>query len=325
MASLKLKFKIETLYKINKFSQLDEINALYKNSDSRLKYKPSSAKHSVRNSKILTNDYETLPGYEQETANLDPDDKEELLSYMKNLDYNTLHSIFTSIQNKQLYSKMKTKIGLEIIKSTYKEIIKSKLENCFMEEENNLQHQEFLTISDECELYYYFKDILNITEIEAIEIFELFKYNELFSFNEINFVVLVYILASYECANLEDFTKIFIDDLYNFISGNEAIVNLARLKDVARMLGINEKILSGITKELGMDMYTSIDQNKFKEFYTQLAKKHDSQIKNQSIKGQGVMNSAGQGIASAGGVGYGMKKNQKTGGTGCMSKACNIL
>jgi hypothetical protein len=322
MTTIKLKFKIETLHKLLKFTNLDEINILTKTSEIRQKFKPSSAKQSGRSSKIINNEYDTLPGFENFTSKMDAEEKDDLMSFLKSYDFPSLSSIFTILHNKQFYNKIKSKIGMDIIRSSFKEIIKTKCENLYTDSNYNINSStsitsnDFISVNDECELYYYFKDVINITEIDAIEIFDLFKYNEQFSFNEMNFVVLIFISAGYECGSLEDCMKIFSEDIFNFISGGEQIISLSRLKDAGRVLGFSENVLSLSSNECGLDMYSSIDVNKFKEFYMALAKKYDLNFKSSNTTSQCSTSGIVTGI---------IKKSQKSGGSGCMSKACNIL
>lgn len=309
MNSLKLKFKLEVLHKLNKYSISEDFNTS-KTFDGALKSKnkPSSAKQSVRSSKIISStEFEGLPNFEKETSKMDLEEKDELTSYMKNMDYSSLCSIFSIIQNKLFYKKIKSKMGLEILKNYFKEILKMKTEI----NSNNyfINFQDNLVLSDECELYYYFKDILNITELEVIEIYELFKFNEFFSFTEKTFIILIYLLAANECGSLEDYFQTVSDDLFIVLSGSEKVINLNRMKDIGRILGFNERVMSKISTGIGLEINSAIDSNKFKEFYTILAKQYDEHNKIQSSVMQITTN----------------KKQTKVNNTGCMSKACNIL
>lgn len=218
MASLKIKFKVETLFKIIKFTNLDEFNQIYKSGNPNNKTKPSSAKQSARNSKTLSADFDSLPSFEQETKNLPIEEKDELINYMRGIDYNSLMTIFNILQNNQFYEKIKSKLGLEIIRSIFKEILKNKSDNI---DSNLISLQETLIINEECELYYYFRNIFNISELDAIELFEILKTNEFCGLTEQNFVILIYLLASYETGNLEDFILIFSEDVFESISGRK--------------------------------------------------------------------------------------------------------
>jgi hypothetical protein len=328
MVSLKLKFKIETIVKLNKNSEdAHNINKLQE-LQARLGVKPSSAKNSLRASKSFNNqnDIESLPGFNTECSILSPEDKEELLNLAKNIDYLTLSSICQSLQNKQFYNQLKTQNGLEIIKQAYKEFLKIKTEF----NSNNLNiinFQDNLVLTDECELYLYLKDILNLTELDSIEIFDLFKFNEFLSFTEQNFIILIYLLAAYECGKMEDFFQIFNEEIFIFISGEQKIINLSRLKEIGRLLKFNERTLSMTAFDLGMESSSLIDASKFKEYYLILSKTFDDSYKESNSGGSstqtnfGTVNKSSQMTNSSG------KSNIQQGktNTGCMSKACNIL
>lgn len=310
MTNIKLKFKIEILYKIIKQPNFDDLAQTSKFLDSKSKSKQSSAKQSVRNSKVIVNDYESLPGFDREINKLPIEEKDEILTLIKNLDFNTLFNIFSTINNKQFYNKLKTKIGLENVKNTFKEILRTKSEfNSFQEE--NLNLSEALFINDENELFIYLRSILNISELDAMDIFDIFKFNEFFALTEKSFILLIFLLSSYDCGKLEDFISIFNEDMFITLSGGENLINVSRLKEVGRILGFTEKQLMKTANDIGLDVIEVVDMQKFKEFYFRLSRIHDEQYRSGSnMKTQQSANSPNKG---------------KTKGSGCISKQCNIL
>jgi len=305
MTTLKLKFKIEILNRILKYSTNEE-SFSSKYSDYKSKnYKQNSAKPSGRSVKIANSDFETLPAFEQEISKLQLDEKDELTSIMKNIDFSILTNIFTILQNKLFYNKLKSKIALEIIRQIFKEIFKNKSET-----ECTIQQDQFL-IYDECELFVSLKEILNIDDLDAMDLYDLFKFNEFSAVTEQHFIILIYLLASFECGNLEDFFQYFGDELFTFISGGENCINLSRLKDIGRILNIKENLLSKVSIDCNLDMNTLVDIEKFRFYHSILAKTFDNQFKVQPYL---ITNLKGK-----------MNNQDKIKSNGCMNKSCNIL
>lgn len=306
MSSLKLKFKIEILAKILKTYTLEEFSYLSKAHESKSKLKPHSAKnsekHSVRSSKIINTDYENIPGFDQEMSKLQIEEKEEIQSLIKNYDFNTLTNIFTILISKKFYFKLRTKLGLDILKNIFYEILRNK-------SEDNINLQDTIFINDECELFFCLKDFINITELDSMDLFDLFKFNDYFAFTEQSFILLIYLLSANECGNLEDYFNLFSEDIFTYISGGEKFVSINRVKDLGRILGFNERQLYKMANDLKIDIMTLLDYVKFKEFYSTSARTYDDQVK---LMVQNVAISQ----SSSG------KKSTKV---GCMSKACNIL
>jgi hypothetical protein len=320
MTSLKLKFKIQTLHKILKHSTLEDSNLKNQSLlDSKNKGKPLSAKSSVRNSKVINTDYETLPGFESQINKLSLEEKDEILTLIKNIEFTSLISIFTLLNNHQFYSKLKSKIGLEILKNSFKEIIKNKsdLTMCIYDTHSQSTTRDSLFINDECELFFYLKDILDLSELDAMDIYDVFKFNEFFAITEKNFIILIFLLASYESGKLEDFFTIFPEEMFSCLSANERCINVSRLKEVGRILGFEETVMTKVTNDLNLEFNSLVDLNKFREFYINLAKLYDENFKAQS----NAMVHQGQG----GSPGKGKVNDPKIKTSGCMNKACNIL
>ena len=313
MTSLKLKFKIETLYRIIKHSTIEDTtkNILI---DSKNKGKPLSTKGSVRNSKVMISDYETLPGYEREMSKLAIEEKDEILSLIKNIEFNTLMTIFSYLQNCQFYAKLKSKVGLEILKNSFKEIIKNK---CELTNTDSTTSRDSLFINDECELFVYLKDILDMSELDAMDIYDVFKFNEFLAITEKNFIILIFLLASYESGKLEDFFNIFHEEMFNVLSANERCIDASRLKEVGRILGFEEQIMMKVSNDLNLEFNSLVDASKFKEFYISLSRLYDEHFKAQS---NALLHQHTQGSPSKG-----KAQDPKIKNTGCMNKACNIL
>ena len=136
-------------------------------------------------------------------------------------------------------------------------------------------------INDECELYIYLQDVLNINDIDACEIYNLFKYNNFFSFSISHFILLIYLYYAFESKELEDYFTLFGDDLFKEISANENYITVSRMKNIGNVIGIKEKEMNSIINEMNYSIYTEIDNEKFKEFYKKVGKK---------IKGESNMN-----------------------------------
>lgn len=298
MPSLKLKFKLELIEKIIKshpnqliFFEEFQNNKLSSNDISskhnttvtmssnftlstsshtmipKTKFPPHS-KYSVRTGKPYTGDFETLPGYDTLFFQINNEDKEEASQYMKTLEPSSLYQMFSLLSSsKSLYSKLKNKNGLEMIKNVYKDMIqRNKPEN--KGGNNNLNE-----INDECELYICLKDIMNINDIDSCEIFNLFKYNNFCSFGISHFILLIYLFLAFEGKEIEDYTTIFGEDLFKEISASENFITVSRMKKIGNIIGIKEKEMETVLNDLNYSIYTEIDENNFKEFYKKLGKK----------------------------------------------------
>lgn len=276
MSLLKLKYKIELLAKLYKYPSLllfVEDFTLGKNQDTKSKSKLNQSKYSMRNSKTFIGEYDALVGFDQFTAKMPIEEKEELCSFLKTIESNHLYQIYTSLSKRQLYDKLKTKTGLELIRSTFKEIVmKYKKEDITSEPQ--------IELSDECEFYICLRQTFSLTELDAMEIFSIFKYNEFFSFNDAHFTMLVYLYMAYECQYMEDYIKLFGDDLFKVISGGEKVITLARMKELGYLVNFSEKTLNNIINEMDLGIYSDIDIGKFKEFYIKLGKKYDCTYSN---------------------------------------------
>ncbi len=309
MMTLKLKFKIEILNRIIKYSANDEIPS--KNTSNSRTNKSSKQSGRTSNSKSY-NDIESIPGYEQEISKVSYEEKEEINTLLKNIDFPIITNIFNILQTKQLYQKLKSKLSLEIIRQIFKDIIQKKSDSACSD---YLSSEDTLFINDECELYFSFKDIININEIDAMDLFDMFRFNEYSAFTEQNFIILIYLLAGFECGNFEDYMLLFNTDLFCFVAGGERFINLSRLKDFGRLFSISENVLLKTSISMNLDLNSLIDAEKFKQFYMFLSKSIDEQVK----------------------ILYGLYSNQNTSkskshssqdkvkSNGCMNKACNIL
>lgn len=179
-----------------------------------------------------------------------------------------------------------------------------------------------IKLNDECEVFVYLDEFLNIDENDAIEIYELFKYNQNFSLNENTLFILFYMISAYESVCLEEFFNLFSEEIFEFISAEQKFISVNRLKDLARILGFNELLLMKCCRELqinpgsiGSNCVNNagnlvIDYVKFKAFYLLLGKKFDAQ-----------MNTSVANVSN-------FQSKKKAGGrisSDCFSKACNIL
>jgi hypothetical protein len=226
-------------------------------------------KHSFRNSNSHTkvgfsNEPENLSVYDNEVNKLNQEDKEEYFTKLKNYESNLLTSMINIIQNRMFYNKLKNKVILELLRKYYNDIILKE----------NLPE-----ISNENEFYLCFRDTFNISELEALEIYDLFKFNENFSFSEQSFVCLVFLFSASEYGQLEECFKLFGDEIFLLINGEENIMSLNRLKDFGRILGIKEKTLRKISVDLKLEISSIIDVDKFKLFYLQATSIHDDALK----------------------------------------------
>ena len=238
------------------------------------------------NPKQFAGEIETFPGYDAIFASIPVDEKEQILSHLKALDQSTVSYIFTVLSSKSLYAKLKCKSGFEIVKTYYNDLLsKNKPENkvIISSSSTSIALNE---INDECELYICLKDVFNINDIDSCEMFNLFKYNEFYSFNITHFVMLVYLFLAFECNEIEDYISFFGESLFKDISSSETFITVARMKTLGSVVGVAEKDMNDVISSLNYAMSSEIDYLKFKEFYTKLGKKlkHESQqINNQNI------------------------------------------
>jgi hypothetical protein len=277
MTSLKLKYKIEILHNLIKSNPSDF--AQYRSKtfhEERPKSNIKSFPHKPSFKNLNSNNYESLPGYEKEFSKLTQDEKEETINLMKTINFQNLTLIFQTLNRNQFYKKIKSKIGLGFIKNSFMDIINLKTGGINLEGENS---SENLLINDECEFFFSFKDVLNITELDSMDLFDLFKYNEYFAVTEQNFIVIIYMFAAYEDGEFTDFINIFYEDLFYFISGGKNMISVVRLKELAKILGLIEFDKS--TTKMNLELSSLIDVEKFKEFYLNLGRQHDNLIKSE--------------------------------------------
>ena len=156
--------------------------------------KNKHSKYSIRNNKFFTGDIDSLPGYSILTSDISQEEKEELLKYIKSLDNaNTLFQSFHLIYSKKFYSKIKCKNGTNIITSIFKELVRKFKEGNFSENNknesnNNLNNKNVITenlnerirdndinleIENEIELYMVLKNVMELNDIDAFEIFNI--------------------------------------------------------------------------------------------------------------------------------------------------------
>ena len=264
--------------------------------------KNKHSKYTVRNSKFFTGDIDTLPGYEILTSEMSKEEKEELVRYIKSTDNsNNLFQSFHLVFTKKYYSKIKCKNGMNIITNIFKDLVKKyKTDNSNISNKNLSENknpideninQEFHKnsneeISNEIELYIILKDVMELTDIDACEIFNTFKYNETFSFTEKHFTYLFYLFSSYECNSLNDFITLFGDEMFELLSANEKNINVSRMRSLGELLNISIKEMNNTLKELSFNLYTPINQEKFMQYYFNLSKKIsiplNNEIKNNS-------------------------------------------
>ena len=259
--------------------------------------KNKHSKYSIRNSKFFTGDIDSLPGYSILTADISQEEKEELLKYIKSLDNaNTLFQSFHLIYSKKYYSKIKCKNGTNIITSIFKEHVRKYKEGNFSENNknesnNNLNNKNVITenlnernrdndinyeIENEIELYMVLKNVMELNDIDAYEIFNIFKYNEQFTFTEKHFMYLFYLFSSFECNSLNDFITLFGDEIFEELSSNENIITVSRMRSIGEILNIPTKEMNYTLQELKIHLYTPIDQEKFMAYYLNLSKKYSN-------------------------------------------------
>ena len=257
--------------------------------------KNKHSKYTVRNSKFFTGDIDTLPGYEILTSEMSKEEKEELVRYIKSTDNsNNLFQSFHLVFTKKYYSKIKCKNGMNIITNIFKDLVKKyKTDNSnisnknLSDNKNGIEDNQELhknsneEISNEIELYIILKDVMELTDIDACEIFNTFKYNETFSFTEKHFTYLFYLFSSYECNSLNDFITLFGDEMFELLSANEKNINVSRMRSLGELLNIPIKEMNNTLKELSFTLYTPINQEKFMQYYFNLSKKVSITLNNE--------------------------------------------
>lgn len=238
---------------------------------------------------------EALPGFDKFIIPLSKTEREDIVAFLKNYDILTLFQIFTILDNSQIYQKLKSKSGLDAIKTVYNEVLSKfknenkknlllsdnypmvhkPLTNSNICNSNDISGNSLIPIkelNDECEFYFCFKDLLNINELNSCDIFNLFKYNYFFTFGITQFVLLVYYFLAIEYKELEDFINTFGDEIFRKISADEKTITLSRMKILGSIAGITEKKLNDCALELNYELNTDIDVKKFKDFYLLLGK-----------------------------------------------------
>jgi hypothetical protein len=213
----------------------------------------------MRNSKIYTGDVESLPNFEKLTKKIKLYEKENLINFLKTIDSPSLINTFNLINKKNYYLKLKSKIGLESIKNSFYSHIKI----------FDISKEEII---DENEMFFILKNILNVNEILTSEIFNLFKFNEFYSFNVKHFVLLIFLLIAFECDFLNDYFLNFSDEIFKEISNGQNFITVAKMKKLAEIIGISEKIINNCLDEFGYGIFNDINEKNFKEFYLKLAK-----------------------------------------------------
>ena len=272
--------------------------------------KNKHSKYSVRNSKFFTGDIDSLPGYSTLTSDISQEEKEELLKYIKSLDNaNTLFQSFHLIYSKKYYSKIKCKNGTNIIINIFKELVKKYKEGNFLENNknesnNNLNNKNVITenlnernrdndinleIENEIELFMVLKNVMELNDIDAYEIFNMFKYNEQFTFTEKHFMYLFYLFSSYECNSLNDFITLFGDEIFEELSSNEKVISVSRMRTIGEILNIPTKDMNNTLQELKLNLFTPIDQEKFMAFYLNLSKKYSNSNNNNINDGNNLL------------------------------------
>ena len=269
--------------------------------------KNKHSKYTMRNSKFFTGDIDNLPGYSILTADISLEEKEELLKYIKNCDNpNILFQSFHLIYSKKYFNKIKCKNGTNIIINIFKELVKKYKEGNFLENKNekwnnvnipniinnnnnnknvitenlnekNVEKEINLFIENEIELYMVLKNVMELSDINAFEIFNIFKYNESFIFTEKHFMYLFYLLSSFECNCLNDFITLFGDEIFEELSANEKLITVSRMRSFAEILNISIKDMNDILQEMKLDLFTPINQEKFMKFYLNISKKYSNQ------------------------------------------------
>lgn len=271
---IKFSFKVEILYlylkSINYEQQMTLTTSENKKSMGYIhSIKTTIEKHSFRNSNSHTKvgyiiDVESLASLDPEMNKLTQEEKDEFNIKIKNYENNYVSNIFNILQNRLFYNKLKNKHFLEILRKYYNDIIVK---------------ENITEVSNECEFFMCFRDVFNFTELEALEIFDLFKFNENFSFSEQCFVCLIYLFAASEYGYLEECFKLFNEEIFLLINGEENIISLNRLKDLGRLLGIREKLLRKASLDLKLEISSIVDIEKFKTFYLTVSSIHDQLTK----------------------------------------------
>ena len=279
--------------------------------------KNKHSKYTMRNSKFFTGDIDNLPGYSILTSDISLEEKEDLLKYIKSCDNpNILFQSFHLIYSKKYFNKIKCKNGTNIIIKIFKDLVKQYKEGNFLENksdkrnninipnstknvitenlnERNRENEINYEIENEIELFMVLKNVMELNDINAFEIFNIFKYNESFSFTEKHFMYLFYLFSSFECNCLNDFITLFGDEIFEELSSNEKCITVSRMRVFAEILNIPLKDMNDVLQEMKLDLFTLINQEKFMNFYLNLSKKYSSQNNNGINEGNKLMINAG--------------------------------
>lgn len=268
---LKLSFKIEVLYNyLRSFNQEQSLLNSTDNKKSLGLLGKSNEKHSFRNSNSNTkvgyssSGIEIFNGFDNELIKLSQEEKDEFYLKIKNYESTYLTSLCNILQNRQFFTKMKNKSFIDILRKFYIDAL----------DQENLSE-----ITNENELLMCFIDVFSFSELETLEVFDMFKFNDNFCFNEQCFIIIVYLLIALEYGNLEECFKLLVEEIFLLINGEEKIMSLNRLKDFGRMLGIKEKVLRKVSYDMKLEISSIIDIEKFKSFYIAAASLYDDSVK----------------------------------------------
>lgn len=115
MVSLKLKAKVEIIYNILKIN--DENNTINNNKSKILKSKIQEINKEKNNNNVIYNKLENIPGQETILSEISAEEKEEILTFLKSIDTSIINQIFNILNSNQFFEKIKTNIGIKIVKN----------------------------------------------------------------------------------------------------------------------------------------------------------------------------------------------------------------
>jgi len=276
MTTIKLKYKIEILQNLIKLNPSDftiyQPKSLH---EDKPKSNIKSIPHKPSFKSLASNNCESLPGYEKEINQISEFEKEEITNLIKSINFQNLATIFETLNRKHFYKKIKSNSGLDLIKNSFNEILNLKDVKLNLETDNSKKYFIF----DECELFVTFSNIFNISDLNAMDLFDLFKYNQYFAITEQNFILIIYMFSAIQDGDFTDFMHLFYEDLFNFISGGENFISIGRLKQLSIILGLIEFEKS--IMKMNIELSGLIDISKFKELYLNLALLYDNLIKSE--------------------------------------------
>ncbi len=140
MISIKLKTKLEILYLI--IQSKNEPITINKNKITKTKVHDSiSSLNENRNGTFVNyTKLENIPGFESRLSEVNPEEKDQILTFLKSIDISLTNQIFCLLNSNQFYKKIKTKSGILIVRNYINEMFIN-INEVFNNNEDTLENE----------------------------------------------------------------------------------------------------------------------------------------------------------------------------------------